>query len=777
MSALTRFNAKVKSPGLVLGLWPLVTMAGEGAMTDEPMQEITVTGTRIASDPIVAPVVVDRAQIEAAGYSRIDQVLQDLPQFFRGGASLGVSSLTVSAGPNAGGAQYNDNASSGANLRGLGTSSTLTLLNGRRIAPTNDANAVDISSIPVAAIERVEVLLDGASAIYGSDAIAGVVNIITLKNYSGFETRARYGSVTDGSKSDVFASQLAGFDWGSGNLTLAYTYADEEALLAGDRPFAAARGAGSSLTPDTRSHQFYGSLRQDIGSRLTASLDVLASRRDFSYVNEATPVQALAFSQFGSADATNATLSLQYALTDAWRVNLSATHALQQDERSIDYSTLSVVAKHDIEYTVRSAEAYASGPVFQAPGGAAQLALGLWRLDEKHPVAVGERKRESSAVFAEMSLPFIGSDNRMTAVHSLDLRLAARYEDYSDFGSETSPKVAVAWSPIEPLRMHVGYSESFKAPSLSNLSAGRFATSNYVLPVPDPQSPFGFTGAIIRNGANADLIPETAKVLDAGLSLQFTHQDSSYSASLRYSDIEFKNRIRNVYYDALVYFLTQESIYGPFVTRNPSRSQIDAVLDDPTINSHFLVPITRDQIGAIADLRIQNAGVTDMRALDLSARYSTPWLSGRLRADLSVSQMLEFDERVTVGGPHVDFLGMMGRPAKTRGRLALGFDTERWGSNVSLNHTGSLTDNTSPGCASPGATCRVGTWTRIDANLYLRTPATAVALWSDLRIALNVVNLFDKDPPHVGDLGGLGFDPSNADALGRFVSLELTKRW
>jgi iron complex outermembrane receptor protein len=132
-------------------------------------------------------------------------------------------------------------------LRGLSSIRTLVLLNGRRIAPygiglTGDSVSVDVNSIPVSAIERVEILKDGASAVYGSDAIAGVVNFILRKDYSGTELNAQYGDTSGGGAS----TQRVGVLWGFGNLgtdrfnvMVGASFQKEAALYGRDRAFAA----------------------------------------------------------------------------------------------------------------------------------------------------------------------------------------------------------------------------------------------------------------------------------------------------------------------------------------------------------------------------------------------------------------------------------------------------------------------------------------------------------------------------------------------------------
>ncbi|HEY8509660.1 MAG TPA: TonB-dependent receptor, partial [Steroidobacteraceae bacterium] len=184
----------------------------------EPVQEeVVVTGTNIRGAASTAQVItIDREIIDQSGRGSIGRVLETVPQFFGGGQNIGVRGATSRA---------NDLvAASSPNLRGLGSGSTLTLVNGRRLALSSGVGGADISAIPMGAIDRIEILTDGASAIYGSDAVGGVVNVILRKDYDGMETRALVGQSTYGDGTQWQVSQLAGTAWGSGNLLFHYEY-------------------------------------------------------------------------------------------------------------------------------------------------------------------------------------------------------------------------------------------------------------------------------------------------------------------------------------------------------------------------------------------------------------------------------------------------------------------------------------------------------------------------------------------------------------------------
>ena len=195
---------------------------------------IVVTGSRIRGHaPTGASVLtLDRDAIDRSGYATTQQLLQSIPQNFGGGAN----EATLGAGTR-NGAGYNSGYGASINLRGLGTSSTLVLFDGNRPALGGTAGAfADLSLVPSTAIERVEILADGASAIYGADAVAGVVNILFRNRFEGAETRLRFGTA-DGDFDEWQASQIVGGGWATGHAVVAYEYYRRGALAAADRPF------------------------------------------------------------------------------------------------------------------------------------------------------------------------------------------------------------------------------------------------------------------------------------------------------------------------------------------------------------------------------------------------------------------------------------------------------------------------------------------------------------------------------------------------------------
>ena len=169
----------------VVGAASSAALAAQAAASTEPsLEEITVTGTRIQQDGITAPTpvtVVDAARLQDLGATNIGNLLNTLPSF-RPSANL----QTTNIGPRAAGMIQAD-------LRGLAPVRTLVLVNGRRFVPSTQEGTIDLNQIPTLLLERTEVVTGGASAQYGSDAVAGVVNIFTQRTCEGLKGELQYG--------------------------------------------------------------------------------------------------------------------------------------------------------------------------------------------------------------------------------------------------------------------------------------------------------------------------------------------------------------------------------------------------------------------------------------------------------------------------------------------------------------------------------------------------------------------------------------------------------
>jgi iron complex outermembrane receptor protein len=293
------------------------------------VEEVVITASRIreAGRPASTVITLTRQDIEKTGYTTVQQVVRALTQVFNGGPSedtrLGNEAL------------FNSSYAIGLNMRGLGAGSTLVLIDGHRLAAGgSEGRFVDISAIPITAIERIEIVLDGISALYGSDAVGGVVNFITRKDYSGAQTSLNFGTVTAGTTRERQVSQLLGDQWEDGGASVAVEYHWRDRLAASDRaqtansdlrPFGGSnfnltdgsnpgtlligrqrwalpagqngtaidpatliagtfnsdnRNRGRDVLPETRRWSALGRAHQQFGKRVHASIDVLYGQRD-----------------------------------------------------------------------------------------------------------------------------------------------------------------------------------------------------------------------------------------------------------------------------------------------------------------------------------------------------------------------------------------------------------------------------------------------------------------------------------------------------------------
>jgi len=207
------------------------TSPAQAAAEVAQLSELVVAGTRIRGQAPVGSELVNlsRDDIEQLGRATVTELVKTIPQVQSLGATDGLNGHRGQGGVD------NQTAATSVNLRGLGADATLVLVNGRRVAPTASGAFVDVSQIPLSAVQRMELLPDGASAIYGSDAVGGVVNFVLRKGREGAESSLRYGLGSGFHEYDV--GQSLGFDWGSGSALLAYEYYSRTRLAASKRDY------------------------------------------------------------------------------------------------------------------------------------------------------------------------------------------------------------------------------------------------------------------------------------------------------------------------------------------------------------------------------------------------------------------------------------------------------------------------------------------------------------------------------------------------------------
>jgi iron complex outermembrane recepter protein len=201
---------------------------------DDSLQEVTITGSRIVRRDLTAssPIVTVEAQLlENSSTVGVESALNKLPQFKPAGTQFVAQDVQASA--------FNNPGISSLNLRGLGANRNLVLVDGRRAQPANATLTVDVNSIPSAAIGSVEIISGGASAVYGADAIAGVVNFKLKRDFQGLAVDAQTGITQEGDGSESRISALIGGNFGDGraNVMAGLEFSKREAVFQADRDF------------------------------------------------------------------------------------------------------------------------------------------------------------------------------------------------------------------------------------------------------------------------------------------------------------------------------------------------------------------------------------------------------------------------------------------------------------------------------------------------------------------------------------------------------------
>jgi outer membrane receptor protein involved in Fe transport len=245
-----RLTAALRRALLLPATLPVLLGASAAfAQQNGDLEEIVATGTRIARDPNLAGALpvqsVSSDMIEASGQFSLSDVVNDVPSLlFSVTSEQSIDTAGVANGGNV------------LNLRGLGLNRTLVLVNGRRhVGGLQGSSAVDIGSIPNQLVERVEVLTGGASAVYGADAVTGVVNFILKDDFEGFEIDGFYGisGEGDGQQYSVAATWGTNFADDRANISISLDYRKDEGLTFGDRPESQ---AGTGALPPSRGAQF-----------------------------------------------------------------------------------------------------------------------------------------------------------------------------------------------------------------------------------------------------------------------------------------------------------------------------------------------------------------------------------------------------------------------------------------------------------------------------------------------------------------------------------------
>ncbi len=746
------------------------------------LEEVVVTGSHIRGvQNVFSPVIgLNRQDIEASGYATTQELMRSLPQNFSNISDT--TSGTLNGAPS--GTFYGG---SGVNLRGLGSESTLVLLNGRRLSPAGAGNFVDVSLIPLSAVERVDVLTDGASAIYGSDAVGGVVNFVLREDFEGAETRVRYGTVTQGNHDELQAGQLLGHAWASGQAMLSYEYYRRTQLQGTDRDFIRPSGRLGSLLaiPGLNRHGALAVLTQELSESVELNAEAVFSQRNSGYTYDlGLPFDVKSeLKQFGGS------LGMNVEVGRSWQARLSGQFD-RNDSNADTRGQLDGVlyANNRNESRYWSMDLAADGPLGRAPGGEVRLAIGSQFRSEQfvegntgYPARL---EREAAAAYAEVRIPWVSADNRRDGLERLDFTLAGRFEDYSDFGNAFNPKIGLAWAPVRGLNVRGTWGTSFRAPLLSQTNLAD--NTAYVYPAMF-MSGSGATVAGARLiGSGVNLQPEESTNWTVGVDLE----TASANLSLTYFDVDYRQRIRSPFPPAYdVFSALLDPTYAAVVTGDPALADVAALMSGfPrigcfTADGGFIWPCTApplEDIGVIVDERLRNLAAVRMSGLDFSFSYRLQHALGEFGMGLGGQYLLKNREQFVPAAPASDQLNDVWRPVDFRLRSSFSFTRGAFNAVAFLNYTDDYRDRRTD--MGPQQRSTVGSWTTVDLTFQYRIgkpmtrSGTRIGL-PETTLSVNAINVFDRDPPFVGHMYGLHFDGVNANPLGRFVAAQLTVRW
>ncbi len=802
------------------------------------LDKFLVTGSHIKRIDTEGPAPVlqiDREAIEQSGASSLNQLLSELT--LNNGLML-----------NENRALSNTPGSAAINLRGLGQDATLVLINGRRMSnypyPLNSTDTfVDLNSIPLAAVERVEVLKDGASAIYGSDALAGVVNIILRQDYDSAEVSASYGVSSEGDADETRINFVKGISSDKSNITFVFDYFKRESFLLSDRSF-------SATGDQTIAHPTYGvdytqfdfhpanyidvatlggvafsvsgffdpnpwvtavpeservggvfSYKRDISTDLTFFTDLLISQVTTEY--KATPTSVWGLFDgiiFPAAHPNNpegVDLYLFWRMTelgsrtdeittDTYRLVggfegvykdwdwEAAIHQSESDSQLDGRNYVSATALQNAfdsgllnpfgpnsqaeldairtsisrtaETQSQGADAKITGEIAQLDAGPMMLAVGVSYLKEKltdtpdaatasgdiigQGSTASEGDRHSVAAFAELNLPL---------QENVEMQLALRAEDYSDFGSTVNPKVAIKFKPSNTFMLRASAGTAFRAPSLPELYQADTVVFGFLVDTAQCAAAGG-------TGPACDPI-QIPIILSSNPDLDAEESTSYYLGALFEPTKQFSVGLDYWNYD-------QDNI----ITNN-TQDVID--INDPS-NVIRTGPLPTDDIFFVFDSYTNSANrKTD--GVDLELRYRWDTTAGQFEVRSLTTKVFSFKEKIRDADPYIDYAGKFQAP-DLRSSLSLNWSRNDYAAVITANYIDKYEDSNFDNDGH-----------MVDSYLTYDGQFTYSG-FKNMSLVGGINNILDEEPPF-SNSSFTGYDSATHNPTGRFYYIRLNHQF
>ena len=731
------------------------------------LSEVTIAGSHIPGSALASlSIVLDRDYLDTAGYQTLGEFVRSLPQSFGGGFNPGV--ISVSGSQNT----ASQSAASTANLLGMGSAATLTLINGQRVATSEGSGAVDLTLIPISAVDHIDVLTGGASAVYGSDAVAGVVNIALRTDYQGVQLTGATGTATDRGDTLHHYSLMAGHLWNSGNLFALQDCAWQNAIDANQRSYVPSALAGTTLLPRMQNCSTVVSATRELPGDIEASvLGVYTSRS--SYQTQRLTSSSPDLTELLPADVGQYTVNATFRepLASRWMAvvsaGFSADNVSAPETLSID--GFQYQQGERVDNRMRSVEGQVNGTLLELPTGALQVALGAGSNQEdflftslpESGYSIAARRSVAFA-YTEAAIPVLGSVSAPSDPE-LTVDIAARTERYSDVGSTMNPKIGILYRPALELRVAASWGTSFRAPLLLQEYS---PSSSYLEFIPNLTAPGGRSLVLFRFGGNQQLHAEKSQ--DSTLGLTFTPLAlPGASFQLSYYNILYQQKID--YPPVNTANLLSDPNVQPFIVRDPSRTLIDQILAQSPLQSFPGGPYAAADATVVIDDRYQN--ITRQRAsgVDFFANYSHETPLGRIGGSLDLAH-LDLKQQATTSSAVLTLSGTVFNPPLWRGRMGVNWNYERFLGSVHVNYTGPSRNQ------AVGPPQAVASWTTVDTQVGCALQGRG--LLGHTRVGLFVRNVFDRPPPYV-NMGqvGVNYDWTNSSPAGRVVVGEVTVEW
>ncbi len=420
------------------------------------------------------------------------------------------------------------------------------------------------------------------------------------------------------------------------------------------------------------------------------------------------------------------------------------------------------------------------GGLFDVGGGTAKVAMGLDFREESlftTSAVTGldtDYDRNILAAYGELFVPLVSSNNSRAFLQKLEFSLAVRYEDYSDFGDTVNPKFGFLWSPVSSLAFRGTIGTSFRAPALVDLDDSNVSWS-YV-PAALTRLP---DSVLYSGGKNSGLEAEEATTWTAGLQWR-PDSVKGLSLDLTYFNVDFSGRIEPPTISVISAISSPR--FASIRIVNPTPEQIATVVNDPRYDPEIFLsrgfgPFPAADlisgaisVDAIVDNRLTNLADSIVTGVDMQLSYQFDTSLGSFNVGFNGNYIFDFERRLLKTDPLVDEVDQFGRPVDFRARGNVGWSRDNWTVSGLINYTDGYTDNISDPVRA------VDSWTTVDLTVAYNFGRDEGFL-SNSRVALTTQNLFDEDPPFVDTEGGVGYDATNADPMGQFFALQLTKDW